>query len=175
MTINIAALNLKQGEQYTLPSSLTAKEFGKIDIHRTASDLLVQFTILMEPQGREAEGWQTGIALDASSSMKNWYGRSVEGSLPEKIKKEFLKKGLATEGKFDGKWVVRYQGAAITEAIEKGFLKKSPNIVQQFVRESITYLVANIDASGKTSLIYWACEDGSKCEEIGDISDNKIS
>ena len=175
MTINTRALHLKQGDGYTLPSSVTTKEFGKVDIYKTASELLVQFTILMEPQGREAEGWQTGLALDASSSMKHWYGRAVEGTMPDQTKKEFLKKGQATEGKFDGKWVVRYQRAAIDEAIGKGILKKSPNIVQPFVRESVSYLVSNIDASGKTSLIYWACEDGAQCEEIGDFTESGIA
>src|SRR5439155_670203 len=82
---------------------LTAKEFGKVDVRRSGAEVQVRFTILMEPEGREAEGWQTGVALDASASMKNWYGRELEGTVPPFLIQEYERKGWVTVRNEDGR------------------------------------------------------------------------
>src|SRR6476620_8417157 len=79
-------------QDYAMPSHQTAKEFGKVDVRRTGAELHIRFTILMEPEGREAEGWQTGVALDASASMKTWYGRELQGTVPPFLIQEYERK-----------------------------------------------------------------------------------
>ena len=64
---------------HQLPSSMVAREFGEVNVRRQGGEVEVNFTILMEPDGDMAEGWQTGVALDASASMKGWFGRGLRG------------------------------------------------------------------------------------------------
>src|SRR5437762_12527072 len=82
---------------YAMPSHLTAKEFGKVDVRRSGSEVQVRFTILMEPAGKDAEGWQTGVALDASASMKGWYGRELSGSVPPALVDAYDRKRSRTD------------------------------------------------------------------------------
>lgn len=63
---------------------MVAAEFGEVNVLRTGSKLRVSFTILAEPDGVEAEGYQTGVALDASASMKSVYGLAMQGRIPPK-------------------------------------------------------------------------------------------
>lgn len=111
--------NSKDSKSHQLASHLLAKEFGEINVLRTADAYKILFTVLMEPTGTEAEGWQTGVALDASASMKAAWSR---------------------------------------------------NEIEPFARKMIAYLAANLDADGKTTVIYWACGDGSQLEVVGDLS-----
>src|SRR5262245_47689561 len=90
-------------EDYALPSQHTAKEFGKVNVRRSGNEWHVQFTILMEPEGREAEGWQTGVALDASASMKGEYGRELTGSVPPHLIEEYERKRWVTRRVEDGR------------------------------------------------------------------------
>jgi hypothetical protein len=78
----------EQQSSYQLPRSVVAKEFGEVNVKKSGHHLQVLFTILMEPQGSDAEGWQTGIALDASASMRGLYGRSLIGEIPENLNKK---------------------------------------------------------------------------------------
>jgi len=59
----------------TLQSSEIDPVFGKVCYQIIGSDIKVTFTILMP---RISEGWKTGVALDASSSMKLAYGKSTK-------------------------------------------------------------------------------------------------
>ena len=59
-----------------LPSQQVAPEFGEVDVLAIDHQYnRILFTILMEPTGSEAEGWQTGVAMDASASMQGEFGR----------------------------------------------------------------------------------------------------
>lgn len=157
-------------DDFAIPSHLTVPEFGKVDVRKTGSELLVQFTILMEPQD---EGWQTGVALDGSASMKAWYGRMVEGTVPPNVIKEYEKKGWATRRTEDGRPVISYQKEASDDAIQRGFLTATPNIVETCARDFISYLAGNLDADGGTTLIYWACGDGSAIDIVGDFTETQ--
>jgi len=153
-----------------LPSTVVAPEFGEVNVRDTAEGREVKFTILMEPQGVEAEGWQTGVALDASASMKNWYGRSLTGKVPPEVQAEYEKKGWITSRIEDGNRVKAFQKAAYDDAVQRGFLQFTPNIVQPASREFISYLAGNLDADGGTTVIYWACGNGSAYEVLGDFT-----
>ena len=39
-----------------LPSNIIAKEFGEVNVRNTGDKIQILFTILMEPQGEQAEG-----------------------------------------------------------------------------------------------------------------------
>jgi hypothetical protein len=155
---------------HQLPSSIVAKEFGEVNVRKTPTEIQVQCTILMEPQGKEAEGWQTGVALDASASMKNWYGRMLEGKVPPEIAKDYEKRGWVVSRIEDGRRVKSFQKAAYDDALQKGYLKLTPNIVQPLAQEFIAYLAGSLDADGGTTVIYWACGDGSGFEVAGDFT-----
>ncbi len=153
-----------------LPSTMVAAEFGEVNVADTPAGRTVKFTILMEPQGVEAEGWQTGVALDGSASMKSWYGRSLSGKVPPSAAAEYQRKGWTAERVEDGKRVMVFQKEAYADAIAKGHLKFTTNIVEPAAREFISYLAANLDADGGTTVIYWACGDGSAYEVSGDFT-----
>src|SRR6185369_7513083 len=102
--------------EYAMPSHLTAKEFGKVDVRRSGSEVQVRFTILMEPEGKEAEGWQTGVALDASASMKGWFGRELSGSVPPALVEEYERKRWVTTRMEDGRRVRVFQREAYEDA-----------------------------------------------------------
>jgi hypothetical protein len=155
---------------HQLPSSLVAREFGEVNVRRTAAGTEVLFTILMEPQGAEAEGWQTGVALDGSASMRDWYGQTLLGKVPPDAAADYRRRGWITETHQDGRKVLIYEAQAYQDAIRRGFLRYSDNIVEPSAREFISYLAGNLDADGGTTVIYWACGDGSAYEVLGDFT-----
>ena len=156
--------------EFIVPSNLTAPQFGKVRAKRVGADYEVEVTVLMEPQGTEAEGWQTGVALDGSSSMQNWYGRELEGKVPPDIMADYEKRGWIDLLELDGRKVRRFQQASFDDAIRRGFLKFSTNIVEPLARDFISYLAGNLDADGGTTVIYWACGNGSEMEVVGDFT-----
>ncbi|ODH01463.1 hypothetical protein A4S05_28830 [Nostoc sp. KVJ20] len=156
---------------HQLPSSMVAKEFGEVNVRNTGLELQILFTILMEPQGEAAEGWQTGVALDASASMKDFYGRKLEGKIPADVSEEYEKKGWLESRVEEGRRVKSFQKAAYEDAIQKGYLRPSPNIVQPLAQQFIAYLAENLDAHGGTTVIYWACGSGAEIEILGDFTE----
>lgn len=164
----------QQIEMYTLPSQQTVKEFGKINIYPGDGVNTVEVTMAMEPQGRMAEGWQTGVALDASASMKDWFGRMLIGTVPPKIAESYKKKGWVTEQKEDGREVLSFMKEAYEDAIHCGYLRLTDNIVQPLARQFIGYLADSLDADGGTTVIYWACGQGDSVEEVGDFTAAEI-
>ena len=104
-----------------LPSTMVAKEFGEVNVKKGPKETEVTFTILMEPVA--AEGWQTGVAIDASGSMKGAFGKDIEPmpgrQVPQSIWAAYQRKGLYELDPFvtlDQKGV----GELITMAIQRG-------------------------------------------------------
>jgi len=128
-----------------LPSSMVAREFGEINVRRSGGDLEVNFTVLMEPDGEMAEGWQTGVALDASNSMKGWFGQGLRGYVPPQAETEYKKKGWLEVRNLDGRIVQSFQSQAFEDAIARGYLFRTPNIVEPLARDFISYLAGNLD------------------------------
>lgn len=158
---------------FTIPGSETVEKFGKVNIRKSGNTLHVQCTILMEPMGQEGEGWRTGIAIDCSASMKRSFGREATGSISPKLTKKYEKKGWAERLVDDGRKVIAYSEEAIKDAIANGYITLSENIVQPNARKFISYLAGNFDAFGGTTVIYWACGDGSKIEVLGDMTEEQ--
>ncbi|QDU93859.1 vWA domain-containing protein [Lignipirellula cremea] len=154
-----------------LPSNLVAKEFGKVYVHREGDRCHVDFTVwIQELEGAMAEGWQTGVALDASASMKNWYGRALIGKIPDDAAKEYVQKGWIVSRSEDGRNVQVALPVAYKDAMQRGYLKMSDNIVEPWARKFIGYLASELDADGGTTVVYWACGDGSGFEVLGDFT-----
>ena len=154
-----------------LPAQMTVKELGKVYIRAEGDDLHVEFTVWMpDLDGAIAEGWQTGIALDASASMKNWFGRNLEGEVPTDELDEYRKKGWLASRIEDGCKVTTFTKQAYEDAVDRGFLKFRKNIVQPLAQDFTAYLAGQLDAAGGTTVIYWACGDGSKYEVLGDFT-----
>lgn len=160
-------------EDFVIPSNKTAPELGKINVHPKGNLLDIDLTILMEPEGEKAEGWQTGVALDASVSMKQLFGRTFHGEIPHDVEKEYEKKGWISNLVQDGRKVKKFAPQAQEEAIQKGYLKNSENIIEPLAQDFIAYLAGNLDADGGTTVIYWACGDGSKIESLGDFREEE--
>lgn len=169
--LNYTPLNESRNQQ--LPSTLVAKEFGEVNVRNTGQEIQVIFTILMEPQGQEAEGWKTGIALDASASMKSSYGRKLEGKVPPDIMADYESKKWVESRVEDGNKVKSFKKEAYDDAIQKGYFKPTPNIVQSLAREFTSYLASNLDAEGGTTIIYWAGGNGSEIELLGDFTESQ--
>lgn len=160
--------------EFAMPTNLTAKEFGKVIVRNAKDKVSVQFTVLMEPQGREAEGWQTGVAMDASASMKERFGRLLEGTIPPNVLADYVRRGWAEQRTVDGQKIHGFTTPeAINEAVKLGYLRYTANIVEPLARDVIAYLAGNLDADGGTTVIYWACGDGSAIEVLGDYTDDQ--
>ena len=157
-------------KSHQLPSTIVAQEFGEVNVRRIGDSVEVVLTILMEPTGKDAEGWRTGVALDASVSMKWAYGKKLEGKIPPEVKEEYDRKGWLTAKIADGLSVKLVKKRALQDAIAKGYLRQSENIIQKLARDFIAYLSANLDARGKTLLAYWACGNGDDYEVIGEVT-----
>lgn len=158
-----------RGQSFQLPSNMLAEELGKVYVRDEGNQRRVEFTIwVQELSGGKAEGWQTGIALDASASMKDWYGRNLTGRVPDRELAEYERKGWVEERVDDRQRVKSFKKEAYEDAIQRGFLKFTDNIVEPFARDMISYLASELDASGRSTVIYWACGDGGAYEVLGD-------
>ncbi|NUM36948.1 MAG: VWA domain-containing protein [Candidatus Brocadiae bacterium] len=162
-------MSQEESKSHQLPSSMVSQELGEVNILVKGDVAEVLFTVLMEPSGEEAEGWETGVALDASISMKWAYGKKLEGKIPPELMQEYSSKGWIEAQNLDGLAVKSVNKEAKQDAIARGFLKNSENIMQSLGRNFIEYLSSHLDAHGKTTVVYWACNEGSDYEVIGEI------
>ena len=161
-----------------LPSTMVAKEFGEVNVKRVGGETEVLFTVLMEPQGKEAEGWQTGVALDGSKSMEPVFGRGLEkgrrGNPPPKVWEDYHRRGLLQLVEHQGQQFPILSDECKKDLVDKGYFEWSKNTIEATARKFTAYLAANLDADGGTTVIYWACgEHGSDIEEIGDLTSDQ--
>jgi hypothetical protein len=168
-----------EAASHQLPSDVVASEFGEVNVRRTREATEVLFTILMEPTGTEAEGWQTGMAMDASASMMGSYGQGLlpgpKGNPPEWLLREYAGKGWIGVVDRDGAQHVMWTEQAAEDAVRRGHLAHSPNEVQSLVREMAGYLAGTLDADGQTTIIYWACDKGDSYEVLGDFAEEQCT
>ncbi|MGL6076682.1 MAG: vWA domain-containing protein [Fimbriiglobus sp.] len=157
-----------------LPSSMVAAEFGEVNVKKVGNEIEVLFTILMEPQGVDSEGWQTGVALDASKSMEPVYGRGVvdgwKGAPPQSVYRKLIDRKEITLLRHQGEDYMIFSHNAKTELVAQNYCKWTKNDVEPLARQFTAYLASKLDADGGTTVIYWACGDGSALEVIGDLT-----
>lgn len=153
-----------------LPSNIIHKAFSEIDVAEKGNELEIFYSTMVGLTGKESEGWKTGIAIDASVSMTDAFGKGLTGSVPEDIKKKYEKKGWIQTREHDGRRVHYWLEDAFKDAIAKGYLTPTPNIVKPEARKFSSYLADNLDSDDKTDIIYWACgKDGKSIEELWEL------
>ncbi|PZU95105.1 MAG: VWA domain-containing protein [Pseudanabaena sp.] len=156
-----------------MPSNLVEPEFGEVNVFRESTGALpcrIALTIAMEPQGKFAEGWRTGLALDASASMKRAYGRKVEARVDPHLLTDYIKQGRLKSSMEDGEPIRKIQREAFAEICDRGYeVNFTENILQPLVQDFTRYLAENLDATGKTTLIYWGCGKGEEIQVLGEF------
>jgi hypothetical protein len=163
-----------EGRSHQLPSSIVAKEFGEVNVKRTRQSCDVSFTILMEPTGTSSEGWQTGVALDASGSMSGVFGKGLlngpQGDPPTSLLQQYQSQGWLELVQHQGETYVILNDQAKADLVQRGYRRWSQNEIEPLARRVTAYLASNLDADGGTTVIYWACGDGSQIEVVGDLT-----
>lgn len=158
-------------QNHQLPSSLVAEVFGEVNAKRTGGTVEVNATVLTVPSIEDEEGYQTGVALDGSASMRNSYGVSMRGNIPSDVIKEYVKKGWIKKKLVDGKERTVLASEAESDAVERGILSRCENAIEPIARQFVESLASGLDDDGGTTLIYWACgKAGDKIEVVGDIA-----
>jgi outer membrane protein OmpA-like peptidoglycan-associated protein len=166
-----------EAKSFQVPANLVVTEFGEVNIWQNmlepnskTVECRVEFTIAMEPQGRFAEGWRTGLALDASASMKRAYGRKVEARVDPELLTAYIKQGRLRSYLEDGEPIRKIQRDAFAEIQERGYeINYTENILQPLVQDFTSYLASSLDGTGKTSLIYWGCGKGDEIQALGEF------
>jgi hypothetical protein len=165
---------LPDATSHQLPSTIVAKEFGEVNVIRRRDTVEVLFTILMEPTGVDSEGWQTGVAIDASGSMQGVFGKGIEsgprGNPPNALLEHYYRVGWLEFIDNEGESVPILSDEAKADLVERGHFVWSKNEIEPLARRVTAYLASNLDADGGTTVIYWACGDGSEIEEVGDLT-----
>ncbi|ELS30390.1 MULTISPECIES: OmpA family protein [Pseudanabaena] len=170
-------------KSFQMPANLVANEFGEVNVFRDRfpspnnpipndpiPQCRVEFTIAMEPEGKFAEGWRTGLALDASASMKRAYGRKVEARVDPELLTAYIKEGRLRSYLEDGEPIRKIQRDAFAEIKERGYeVNYTENILQPLVQNFTAYLAENLDGTGKTSLLYWGCGAGDEIQVLGEF------
>lgn len=156
-----------------LPSTKVSKEFGEVNVARGREETEVRFTILMEPTGEE--GWQTGVAIDASGSMESVFGKGLDagpkGAPPQQLFQNYLNRGWLQVFEHQGQNIPIFSDEAKADMVQRGHFVWTKNEIEPLVRRVTGYLAANLDADGGTTVIYWACgPEGADLEEIGDLT-----
>ena len=156
-----------RSQSVLLPSNLTQKEFGKVYVQRIGDETRVEFTVKMEA----GEGYQTGVAIDASHSMMGWFGKMLKaGTIPKEVMADYEHRGWVRDEVRDHRQIKLLTKEAQDDAVRRGFMKYSDNLVQTVARDAVAYLAEELDVDGGTTLTYWACGDGSDYEVVGDFT-----
>ena len=171
--------DLSIGRNYQVPNGLLDLAFGELNITRQDNCLDVVLTALIDPSKSSAgENWQTGVALDGSSSMKEAYGARYEFTreIDSQMVEQMISKGHAVKKSVDGQDVLEFTTNGF-EAMERdGLWQKAKNEIQIIARDAIPYLAEKLDEDGGTTLIYWACgPNGDKVEVVGDLTAEEAS
>ena len=164
----------EDGKSHQLPSSIVAKEFGEVNVRRQGNSVEVLLTILMEPTGAASEGWQTGVAIDASGSMQDVFGKELEdgprGGPPQALLEQYSNRGWLRFVEHQGETIPILSPEGKSDLVQRGHFVWSKNQIEPLARKVTAYLASNLDADGGTTVIYWACGDGSEIEVIGDLT-----
>ena len=153
-----------------LPSNILHNAFSEIDVNKKNDKLEIFYSTMVGLSGEMSEGWETGIAIDASISMIDAFGKGLKGSVPDDIKKKYKKNKWISTRNHDGRTVNYWEKEAYTDAIKNGYLTQTENVVEPEARKFSSYLADNLDEDGGTDIIYWACgADGKSIEEFGEL------
>jgi len=142
--------------EFMVPAIEAAEEFSNIYLKRYGDHFRVQLNLMLPPDPTLSKAWKTGLALDASASMKKSYGRRLLGNIPVELAREYKKKGWLRRETQDGRKAYTLTLEAVDNALEKGLVRLTPNVMDYLASEFIGYLAGQLDKTGNTNLIYWA-------------------
>ncbi len=174
MLPNLQSLTI--GRNCQLESKEVNAAFGEVNIMRQDNGIQVTLTILMDP-ANQGEGWQTGVALDCSRSMKPAFGGKSDyftRRMTDEEYADYSARGLVEYRMEDGIEMCYMHGNAREVLIADGLLKEKVenNEVEEVCRQIIPMLAGKLDADGGTTVIYWAAgEDGSAIQVMGDLTE----
>lgn len=158
-----------------LPGDVLQSVFSEVDVVDSGSNNKVTFHIMKGLSAELSEGWKTGIAIDASVSMISSFGRAMNGALPPNIKEEYIKKNWIKQLSSDGRKASYFKTEGYDDAIAKGYLKQSDNLMDLEIKKFSTYLADNLDSEGKIEIIYWALgPNGDETEKIDSFTSASI-
>lgn len=159
-----------------LSSKKVNRVFSEIDVVEKKATTMVRFMVMSNLGSNMAEGWKTGVAVDASASMIESFGKGMEGKLPAHIKSEYQQKGSLIERKYDGCKMLYFEKAGYEAAIRDGHLKPTANIMDPEIKKFVSHLADNLDQEGSCELVYWAMgETGGEIEKVGEFTSAKCN
>jgi len=160
---------------FTIAAQDTVPESSNVTVRKRGDVFHIQMSLLGQTERRLNRAWQTGLALDTSASMRAEYGRRVIGSIPYKFYADYQNKGWVSSESRDGRRTKCLQRPAVTDALDRGLIRLSPNTLDFVAPELITYLASNMACDGSTHLTYWGGGNGSEVETVGDIKANEAA
>ncbi|MEQ8236455.1 MAG: hypothetical protein ABRQ23_06755 [Syntrophomonadaceae bacterium] len=164
--------NNSEDMEFNVRASDMANEFGNIFIRKSGDMLWVQLTFLLDPADQKfPKAWKTGVALDASASMKNMFGRRLLGHIPANIASEYENKGWMKREHRDGRKVRTFSRPAVDDAMKRNLISLSTNTMDYVGSEITAYLSKNLAKAGSSTIIYWSGGNGGDIEEVGEISE----
>ncbi|MEZ6122331.1 MAG: hypothetical protein R3C49_04025 [Planctomycetaceae bacterium] len=158
-------------ESRQLPDSIVNEAFGEVNVRTVGDRHEINFTILIEPEN--PDNWQTGVALDASESMRSAYGRQLRrDNIPKEamdiLKQERLVQRVVKDGAAK---LIPGPGAKQRLAELGHSIGQTKNVIEPIAQQFISYLASKLDADGGTTVVYWACgKRGDQYELLGDYT-----
>lgn len=161
-----------------LPGSMLAPEFGEVRVRVDGDTCHVSYVVLIGLEGSKVEeGWQTGVALDASGSMKGAFGLGLDkgpkGEPPQNVIQDYLNRGWLQQIRQGNQTHLVPTSDCEKDLVAQGYRRWSRNQIEPEARKFTRFLADNLDADGGTTVIYWACGDGSQIEDIGDFTSDQ--
>jgi len=159
--------------------TLLAPEFGEVSVRPVGDRIQVVATLAMGAYLLgDGERCMVGLALDASQSMQDDYGRGR--TIPSDVSKEYIAKGMYEEVVRDGVARRVLTKEAKEQAIRSGRVQRTRNIVHEPCLTLIDNLIRTFATGGVTSggceVIYWACgKDGREIESLGEIHQGELA
>ncbi|MEA4925195.1 MAG: hypothetical protein VB084_07755 [Syntrophomonadaceae bacterium] len=155
--------------EFTIPAQETAREFNNVTVKKKGAFFQIRLTLMMEPRKDLSKVWKTAVALDASASMRSVYGRRLHGHIPDNVAREYEKSGWLKRANRDGRKIKVFTRQAAEDAIKRGLVSASPNIMDYLGPEFIRYLSGQLDVDDETTLIFWGGDNGNQLEAYGNV------
>lgn len=171
---------LENGRNVQINSREVHPALGEINVALNENKLHVKATVLMSPTST-AEGWQTGVAIDCSASMKRSFGGRnpyFTRSLTAEETESYSKQNLIEIYEEDGRQMCRMFDGAYEQMLKDGILQviEEENEVEEVCRKVIPMLAGKLDADGGTTVIYWAIgPDGGDIQVMGDLTEESAA
>lgn len=163
----------------SIPSNLLAPELGEVSLRQVGDRLQVAATIAMGAFVLgDGERCIAGLALDASQSMRDGYGRGR--TIPPEIRKAMIEQGKFEEEVVDGVTRRVLPKALKEEIVRSGQVIPTKNIVHQpcitMIENMIRTFATGGITAGQCEVVYWACgTDGAQLESLGELRQGQLA